>query len=99
MALTKDRPYPSDEIAALNGFDGSEAKNVSDWCRKYETEFVARIVFALNQHYPELQSEHYLDKALIVRKWWNMMVPLIKTQKAIIAVPSVLIWPSKLLNL
>jgi len=57
--------YSSDEIAALTGFDGTEPKDVSSWCRKYEAEFAARVVFALNQHYPELQSGHYFNKALV----------------------------------
>ena len=65
MPLAKNTSYPSDEIAALNGFDGTESKDVVDWCRKFNAQFPTRVVFALNQHYPELQSGHYFNKALV----------------------------------
>ena len=65
MPLTKNTPYPSDEIAALKGFDGTESKHVISWCRKFCAEFSTRVVLALNQHYPELKSGYYLNKYLI----------------------------------
>ena len=65
MPLAKDISYPSDEIAALKGFDGTESKDVTHWYRKFNSEFPTRIVFALNQHYPELKSGHYFNKTLV----------------------------------
>jgi hypothetical protein len=65
MPLTKNIFYPSDEIAALKGFDGTESKDVIHWCRKFSSQFPTRVVFALNQHYPELQSGHYFNKTLV----------------------------------
>jgi len=65
MPLEKNISYPSDEITALNGFDGTESKDVVRWCSKFSSQFPARVVFALNQHYPELQSGHYFNKALV----------------------------------
>ena len=65
MPLAKNFTYPSDEIAALNGFDGTESKDVFDWCRRFSGQFPTRVVFTLNQHYPELQSGHYFNKSLV----------------------------------
>lgn len=65
MPLAKNISYPSDEIAVLNGFDGTESKDVVRWCRKFSSQFPTRVVFALNQHYPELQSGHYFNKTLV----------------------------------
>ena len=38
---------------------------MSAWGGKYKGDFPSRVVFALNQHYPELRSGHYLNKRLI----------------------------------
>lgn len=65
MTLYKDGPLPSDEITALIGFDGTESKDVVGWYRKFGSLFPARLAFAVNQHYPELQSGHYLNKRLV----------------------------------
>jgi hypothetical protein len=65
MPLEKNNKYPSDEIAVLRGFEGTETKDVTSWARKYSSAFATRSVFGLNQHYPELQSGYYLNKALV----------------------------------
>lgn len=65
MPLAKNISYPSDAIAMLNGFDGTESKDVIHWCRSYSAQFPNRIVVAINQHYPELQSGHYYNKMLV----------------------------------
>jgi hypothetical protein len=57
--------FPSDQINILLGFDGSEPKEVKAWNRSHNSTFPTRVVFALNQHYPELQSGFYCNKKLV----------------------------------
>lgn len=65
MPLEKNAFYPSDEISALNGFDGTESRDMLVWCREFSAQFPTRVVFAINQYYPELQSGYYFNKTLV----------------------------------
>lgn len=65
MPLAKNIYYPSDEISALKDFDGTESKDVVRWCHTFSSQFPSRVVFAINQHYPEFHSGHYFNKTLV----------------------------------
>ncbi len=65
MPLSKDEYYPSDEVAIMLGYDGTESKDTVKWCRKYSDRFPCRMVVALNQHYPEFKSGHYFNRNLV----------------------------------
>jgi hypothetical protein len=65
VPLSRTRFYPSDEIRILVGFDGSESREVRAWRQMRCADFPIRAVFAINQHYPELNSGCYENKALV----------------------------------
>jgi hypothetical protein len=65
MPLLNHKSLDSDEVNILVGFEGSEANTVTEWARRYEADFPCRVAFAINQHYPELQSGFYRNKRLV----------------------------------
>ncbi len=65
MGLLNDGRLKGDRISSLAGYDGSESKAVLSWSRQYKNSFPVRIVFAINQHYPELPSGFYCNKRLV----------------------------------
>ena len=65
MPLGTNGPYKSDTITALRGFDGTETKDVVEWCRRIGSQFATRVVFAINTWYPEFPSGYYFNKALV----------------------------------
>lgn len=65
MPLTNSKFYPSDEIAVMIGFDGTESKDAFNWYNNFNDAFPCRTTFALNQYYPELKSGHYFNRNLL----------------------------------
>jgi hypothetical protein len=65
MPIVKSGALPSDEINILFDGDGSETKQIFSWSQRYKHLFPFRIIFAINQHYPELRSEAYRNRRLI----------------------------------
>jgi hypothetical protein len=65
MAFVKSSCFQSDQIDILFDYDGTETKQIANWSRRYEVDFPFRVVFAINQFYPELRSGSYLNKRLI----------------------------------
>jgi len=65
MPLATDTNFKSDDIGILAGFDESEPKAWAKWSKQFKDKFPCRIVFAINQHYPELNSGCYRNKNLI----------------------------------
>src|SRR5437879_9491059 len=65
MPLLQSETLQSYQIDIIFGFDGSESKAIIGWSRQYKPSFPCRVAFAINQHYPELQSGFYRNKRLV----------------------------------
>ena len=65
MSIIKNETLQSDQINILIGLEGTETKETIKWINLFKVNFPCRIVFAINQHYPELNSEHYCNKRLV----------------------------------
>ena len=65
MPLATDTNFESDDIGILAGFGESKPKARTKWSKQLKEKFPYRIVFAINQHYPELKSGFYRNKNLI----------------------------------
>jgi hypothetical protein len=65
MPIVINKIFQSDRVDVLIGLIGNEPKEVIDWNHRYKNNFPYRVAFAINQHYPELQSGFYRNKNLI----------------------------------
>jgi len=65
MPLILKETLKSDQIDILLGYEGSESKETVAWSHNHEDDFPIRIVFAVNQNYPELSSGFYRNRRLV----------------------------------
>ncbi|MFO0861039.1 MAG: hypothetical protein U0570_10810 [Phycisphaerales bacterium] len=65
MPLQTTGPFPSDQIRAFTGYEGTEGKQQLAWLRRYRDEFPDHLAFAINTWYPEIAGGFYLNRELV----------------------------------